>query len=93
MVIQLGCPTLFFTLSAADTKWADLQNVMPSTTPSSQHGAGKKRLQNIIENPHLAALYMHHRFTAFREEVLEKLLGAKDFWYRYIENNFTNVFL
>ena len=93
MVIQRGFSTLFFTLSAVDTKWENLQNLMPSTTPSSQHATAKKRLQNIIENPHLAAIYMHHRFTAFREEVLEKLLRAKDFWYKYIENNFTNVFL
>ncbi|XP_059064840.1 uncharacterized protein LOC131856900 [Cryptomeria japonica] len=28
-------------------------------------------------------MYMHHRFTAFREEVLEKLLGANDYWYEW----------
>ena len=78
MVIQLGFPTLFFTLNAADTRWEDLQNCMPSTTPLSQHATTTRRLKNIIENFHLITLYMHHRFTAF-QEVLEKLLGARDF--------------
>ncbi|XP_057822398.2 uncharacterized protein LOC131034818 [Cryptomeria japonica] len=83
MVIQIGCPTLFFTLSVADTKWPDLHTIMPSTTPTNPYAASKWRLQNIVQNPHLTALYMHHRFTAFRAEVLEKLLGATDYWYRY----------
>jgi len=29
MITQLGCPTLFFTLSETDTKWPNLHNVMP----------------------------------------------------------------
>ncbi|XP_057838404.2 uncharacterized protein LOC131048470 [Cryptomeria japonica] len=83
MVIQIGCPMLFFTLSAADTKWLDLHNIMPTTTPTNPYATARWRLQNIVQNPHLTAMYMHHRFTAFREEVLEKLLGANDYWYRY----------
>ncbi|XP_059070854.1 uncharacterized protein LOC131028544 [Cryptomeria japonica] len=83
MVIQIGCPTLFFTLSALDTKWPDLHDIMPSTTPTNPYATARWRLQNIVQNPHLTAMYMHHRFTAFGEEVLEKLLGANDYWYRY----------
>ncbi|XP_059071828.1 uncharacterized protein LOC131055088 [Cryptomeria japonica] len=79
MVIQIGCPTLFFTLSAADTKWPDLHDIMPSTTHTNPYATARWRLQNIVQNPHLTAMYMHHRFTAFREEVLEKLLGANDY--------------
>ena len=29
MITQLGCPTIFFTLSADDTKWPDLHKLMP----------------------------------------------------------------
>ncbi|XP_059074789.1 uncharacterized protein LOC131874875 [Cryptomeria japonica] len=83
MVIQIGCPTLFFTLSATDTKWPDLHNIMTTTTPANPYVTARWRLQNIVQNPHLTSMYMHHRFTAFREEVLEKLLGANDYWYRY----------
>ncbi|XP_057857720.1 uncharacterized protein LOC131066866 [Cryptomeria japonica] len=82
MVIQIGCPMLFFTLSDADTKWPDLHNIMPTTTPTNPYATARWRLQNIVQNPHLTAMYMHHRFTAFHEEVLEKLLGANDYWYR-----------
>ncbi|XP_059068275.1 uncharacterized protein LOC131047632 [Cryptomeria japonica] len=67
----------------ADTKWPDLHTIMPSTTPTNPYAASKWRIQNIVQNPHLTALYMHHRFTAFRAEVLEKFLGATDYWYRY----------
>ncbi|XP_057840719.2 uncharacterized protein LOC131050534 [Cryptomeria japonica] len=83
MVIQIGCPTLFFTLSAPDTKWPDLHDIMPSTTPTNPYATARWRLQNIVQNPHLTAMYMHHRFTAFGEEVLEKLLGANDYWYEW----------
>ena len=82
MISQLGCPTFFFTLSAADTKWPDLHAVMPGTPPTSFAKHQQWRIQNIISNPHLASLYMHHRFTIFREEVLLKHLHANDLWYR-----------
>jgi len=32
MITQIGCPTFFFTLSAADTKWHDLHMVMPGNS-------------------------------------------------------------
>ena len=82
MISQLGCPTFFFTLSAADTKWPDLHAVMPGTPPTSFAKHQQWRIQNIISNPHLASLYMHHRFTIFHEEVLLKHLHANDLWYR-----------
>ena len=40
MISQLGCPTLFFTLSATDTKWPDLHVIMPDTPP---HDATKQQ--------------------------------------------------
>ena len=42
LITQLQCPTLFFTLSATDTKWTYLHVVMqeniPSNRASCQHG-------------------------------------------------------
>lgn len=83
MISQLGCPTFFFTLSAADTKWSDLHAIMPGCLPYDIAKQQKWRNDNIISNPHLTSLYMHHRFIAFREIILEKNLNTKDYWYRY----------
>ena len=33
MITQLQCPTLFFTLSVADTKWPDLHVIMQEASP------------------------------------------------------------
>jgi len=83
MISQLDCPTFFFTLSAVDTKWPDLHAIMPGCLPSDIAKQQKWRNDNIISNPHLTSLYMHHRFPAFREIILEKHLNTKDYWYRY----------
>ena len=34
MINQQGTPTLFFTLSAIDTKWLDLHALMPAKRPT-----------------------------------------------------------
>lgn len=89
MTIQIGCPTLFFTLSVADTKWPDVHDIIPSTTSINPQEASKWRVQNIIQNPHVVALYSHFRCTAFLETILIKLFDAIDYWYRYyIDHNF-----
>lgn len=82
MINQIGSPTLFFTLSAADTKWPDLQRLL-SNGVAIEMQTNKQRLENVINNPHTTSLYLHQRFTVFREEVIEKLLGAQDYWYKY----------
>jgi hypothetical protein len=65
MITQLGCPTLFFTLSAANKKWPDLHNVMPRNENS--HGLNQHRIknENVIKCPHFVAMFMHHRFNIF----------------------------
>lgn len=82
MINQIGSPTLFFTLSATDTKWPDLHKLFPngiSGTPQTN----KTWVENIVNNPHTTSLYLHQRFTIFHEEVEEKFLNAIDYWYRY----------
>jgi len=91
MISQLGCPTFFFTLSAADTKWPDLHAIMPGNPPPDVQLQHKWRNDNIISNPHLTSLYMHHRFTIFREVILEKHLQTKDYWYRYLLYHMTSI--
>ena len=60
MITQLGSPTFFFTLSVANTKWHDLHMLMPFPPPTSLSAQFQWRIQNIITNPHIASLYMHH---------------------------------
>ena len=84
MITQLGSPTLFFTLSAADTKWPDLHTLMPRNSEGHSLNAHLRNIENVVNYPHVVAMYMHHRFNIFREEVLEKYFHAKDFWYRFL---------
>jgi len=91
MISQLGCPTFFFTLSAADTKWPDLHAIMPVIPPPDVVKQHKWRNNNIISNPHLTSLYMHHIFTIFHEVILEKHLQKKDYWYRYLLYQMTSI--
>ena len=79
MISQLGCPKFYLTLSAANTKWPSLHTVMLGFQPSDIAKQQKLRNDNIISNPHLTSLYMHHRFTAFHEIILEKHLNTKDY--------------
>jgi ATP-dependent DNA helicase PIF1 len=92
MITQLGCPTLFFTLSAADTKWPDLHNVMPKNAHSRRLNEHRKKIENVIQYPHLVAMYMHQRFQIFEEEVIKKYLKAKDIWYRFVLMDFYFLF-
>ena len=45
--------------------------------------SNKERTKNIIDNPHTASLFLHERFTIFREEVIERLFHVNDYWYRF----------
>jgi hypothetical protein len=49
MITQLGCPTLFFTLSATDTKWPDLHVVMGTSPPSNPLLRQQWRTCNVIQ--------------------------------------------
>ncbi|XP_059064988.1 uncharacterized protein LOC131857017 [Cryptomeria japonica] len=83
MIHQLGAPTLFFTLSAADTKWPELHKLFPPNLSPEFQSTKKQFIQNIVHNPHVTALFLHFRFTIFREEIIDKLFKAKDHWYKY----------
>ncbi|XP_057835128.1 uncharacterized protein LOC131045552 [Cryptomeria japonica] len=83
MIFQLGPPTLFFTLSSADTKWPDLHRLFSENDGQTTQFTRKQLTNHVICNPHITALYLHNRFTIFREEVIQKLFQAKDHWYRY----------
>ena len=41
LIQHIGCPTILFTLSAADMRWSDLHKLMPSTSPTDPREARK----------------------------------------------------
>jgi len=66
---QIGSPKIFFTLSAADMQWPDLHKLMRGKCPRDPGEARKWRRQNVIDNPHIVAHYMHLRHKMFRDEI------------------------
>ena len=83
MINQQGTPTFFFTLSATDTKLPDLHALMPAKCANGLAQAYQWKVHNIISNPHITSQYMHNRFKAFLEEVLQKGFHITDYWCRY----------
>ena len=79
MISQIGCPTLFFTLSAVDTKWPDLHKVMPNSAPVFAQNRNRWRTDNVINYPHIVAKYMHERFSIFCDKIIVKYFHAKDY--------------
>ena len=67
MISQISCPTFFFTLSAADTKWSHLHKVMPNSAPVSAQNRNRWRTDNVINYPHIVAKYMHEFLSIFHE--------------------------
>ena len=83
MITQLQCPTLFFTLSAADTKWSYFHAIMHKEKPLDPILLLHWCTHNVIDHPHTIVAYMHKRFSIFHEEILQKQMYAIDYWYRY----------
>lgn len=86
LVHNMNSPHLFFTFSAADVQWHDLHQHMPAYTGEdfvrdpNRHRIASK---SLTENPHIAADYLHRRFSLFFKHVLRTLLPVVDYWYRF----------
>eukprot|EP01018_Ginkgo_biloba_P033877 Gb_14372 [translate_table: standard] len=79
---NIGCPTIFFTLSVVDMQCPDLHRVMPGTSPNDPRATQQWKYKNVINYPHIIAAYMHQCHTLFCEEILTKFHGAIEFWSR-----------
>eukprot|EP01018_Ginkgo_biloba_P040472 Gb_22018 [translate_table: standard] len=91
LVHQIGCPTIFFILRAANMQWPDLHRLMLGTSPNDPRATQQWRYKNVIDYPHIVAAYMHQRHTLFHEEVLTKFHGAMEFWSRMIPIRFLKL--
>lgn len=82
MVAQIGTPTVFFTLSAADYHWADIFKLInPNIEPENL--TDKQRRDLMHENPHLTAYYFQKRAGIFITKIMRKFFKVKDYWYRF----------
>ena len=78
MLHQLGIPTLFISLSAADTKWLELlQSIYKLTNKKNiTHEQLEKMPWNekcnlISKDPGTCALYFNHRVKKFIKHILK----------------------
>lgn len=82
MCEQIGTPTFFFTLSAADYHWKDIFRLIDGNTPyESISELDKKRLMH--ENPMIVANYFQLRAQKFMKHVMPALFNVQDYWYRF----------
>ena len=79
MITQLGCPSLFFTLSEADIKWPELDNLMPIHSHSRSSNEHSMKIENVIQCPHIVATFMHHRFNIFERKLSKNILKLRTF--------------
>lgn len=86
MVKQLGAPTIFFTLSAADLQWPELyeildpENRLGSLDPNERR---RERGRLLNENPLVASWFLQKRVDVFFSEFLKDEFSVVDYWWRY----------
>ncbi|CAF4566580.1 unnamed protein product [Rotaria sp. Silwood2] len=87
MIRQLGCPTLFLTLSAAETKWADLIVILTQvlenkviTVEEAENMSYEKKCDLIKQDPVTCVRYFEHRLKCLWE-----ILSASCGPFRYYE--------
>ncbi|KAH0499426.1 hypothetical protein TgHK011_006624 [Trichoderma gracile] len=86
MVRALGCPGTFLTFSAADNHWESLHRHLPHFDAWQAASARDKlriAMQNLKDNPHIAAYHFDYRFKTFLQTVVLPKLQITEFWYRY----------
>ena len=54
LIEQKGCPTFFFTFSAADSYWPELQRLLQNEEDATRSERG----QAVIDNPHLTYCFL-----------------------------------
>ncbi|KAE8739488.1 hypothetical protein FOCC_FOCC015019 [Frankliniella occidentalis] len=82
MVDQLGIPTLFLTLSAADLHWEDLFRLLaPGEDVNAMTDARRAKL--LSENPLIADTFFTVRATHFIKHTYKLKYDLVDHWFRF----------
>lgn len=71
MANQIGTPTVFFTLSAADYHWPHLFKLLTMKSPNDL--TDKERADLIHENPLVTAFFFTKRAESFFNKVIKKV--------------------
>ena len=86
MVKQLGAPTIFFTLSAADIQWSELYRLIDpdfaTISNTNEQIESRKRAKLLMDNPLIVASFFKHRFNSFIKNILFKKFKVIDYWFR-----------
>lgn len=90
MIMQVGTPTLFYTLSMADLSWPDLHQLMPENpfAPGiTKLESYQIRSRNLANNPHIVSAYLSIKHKHLRDTIFNHLDATSearvlDFWYR-----------
>jgi energy-coupling factor transporter ATP-binding protein EcfA2 len=85
MVNQLGCPTLFITLSAADLHWPEIfKKIDPNFDydKEDEKVAFRRKMKIIQKNPKIFAKFFSRKYYSFFTGPLTKYFKIKDFWLR-----------
>jgi len=81
IILQIGTPTIFWTLSCAEFHWPEFHNMFREQ--GDRRSEPESFRQNIIENPHLIDWFFTLRTENFVKHWLYEIMGAKWHWYRY----------
>jgi hypothetical protein len=86
---QLGCPSLFITLSAADYYWDSLMRLMPGgiyerfRLADSRDALVRVARDAVKDNPLIVDFYFYRRFQLFKRHVLKPKFNVVDSWDRF----------
>ncbi|PGH14938.1 hypothetical protein GX50_09011, partial [[Emmonsia] crescens] len=79
--------SVFFTLSAADHQWHDLQRHLPRFDEYQRAISDNQRARivrdNIQNSPHIIAWYLCRRYRLFFKHVIQPKFNVIDYWFRY----------
>ena len=79
LIEQKRCPTFFFTFSAADSYWPNLQRLLQI----EENGTRSQRAKAVIDNPHLTDWYFKQRLDDYIRYWLKGVLDAEWYWFRF----------
>src|SRR5277367_6234481 len=90
MIRQLGFPSIFFTFSAAESKWIELHRILYKTAKGEDLPVDKKltfqEISELVRNdPVTTVRYFHHKYNVFFSKIvigLKPLGEVSDYYFR-----------
>lgn len=91
MISQIGCPSFFYTLSAADLSWPELHHLLPLNPNEegiSKAESYRRSIHNLSTSPQIVAEFLARRSSEFTLHICHALgvdpkHKMKDYWLRF----------